>query len=137
MEKNNLTTRLNVTPHVTIWGDGELLARVFENLLTNAIRYGKDGQYIDIDCHPDAEDAVVRVINYGNYIPPEESPYIFDMFYTGDKARTQREESSGIGLFIAKNIVEQHQGTITAQSDRIHTLFEVRIPQIIAQSSDG
>ncbi|UUZ97649.1 HAMP domain-containing histidine kinase [Paenibacillus sp. P25] len=137
LEKNNLTTRLNVTPHVTIWGDGELLARVFENLLTNAIRYGKDGQYIDIDCHPDAEDAVVRVINYGNYIPPEESPYIFDMFYTGDKARTQREESSGIGLFIAKNIVEQHQGTITAQSDRIHTLFEVRIPQIIAQSSDG
>lgn len=137
LEKNNLTTRLNVTPHVTIWGDGDQLARVFENLLTNAIRYGKDGQYIDIHCHVDAENAVVQVVNYGNRIPPEELPHIFDMFYTGDKARTQREGSSGIGLFIAKNIVEQHQGTITAQSDRIQTLFEVRFPQIKASDGSG
>lgn len=132
LEKNNLTTRLNVTPHMTILGDGEQIARIFENLLTNAIRYGKDGQYIDIHCYLDAEDAVVRVVNYGNCIPVEDLPYIFDMFYIGDKARTQLEGSSGIGLFIAKNIVEQHQGTITVQSDRIHTHFEVRFPQIIA-----
>ncbi|PZE19017.1 sensor histidine kinase [Paenibacillus xerothermodurans] len=136
-EKNNLTTRVNATPHVMIWGDGEQLARVFENLLTNAIRYGRDGQYIDIHCHLNADDAVVQVVNYGDCIPPEELPYIFDMFYTGDKARTQREGSSGIGLFIAKNIVEQHQGTITAQSDRIHTLFEVRFPQIMAPEGHG
>lgn len=129
-EKNKLATRLKVTPHVAIWGNGELLARVFENLLTNAIRYGKDGQFIDIHCHLDAEDAVVQVVNYGDCIPPEELPHIFDMFYTGDKARTQQEGSAGLGLFIAKNIVEQHQGTITAQSDRIRTLFEVRFPQI-------
>ncbi len=129
LEKNNLTIRWNVTPRVTICGDGELLARVFENLLTNAIRYGTDGQFIDIHCHPDAEDAVVQVVNYGDGIPPEELPHIFDMFYTGDKARTGQEGSSGIGLFIAKNIVEQHQGVITAQSDRIRTIFEVRFPQ--------
>lgn len=130
-EKNNLTSRLHVTPHTMISGDGELLARVFENLLTNAIRYGKDGQYIDIHCHLDAEEAVVQVVNYGHCIPPEDLPYIFDMFFTGDKARTGREGSSGIGLFIAKNIVEQHQGAISAQSDRIRTLFEVRLPQSI------
>ncbi|GIQ69666.1 vancomycin resistance histidine kinase VanS [Xylanibacillus composti] len=126
LEKNNLTTRLHVTQPITIWGDGDLLARVFENLLTNAIRYGKDGQYIDIHGHLDGQDAVVQVINYGHRISPEELPYIFDMFYTGDKARTQRDGGSGIGLFIAKNIVEQHQGTITAQSDAIRTVFEVR-----------
>ncbi|MFC4598107.1 sensor histidine kinase [Cohnella hongkongensis] len=129
LEKNGLTTRLQVTPHVTIWGDGELLARVFENLLTNAIRYGKDGRYIDIQCRPDTEHAVVKVINYGHSIPSEELPYLFDMYYTGDKARTGREGSSGIGLFIAKNIVEQHQGAISAQSDSIRTLFEVRLPR--------
>lgn len=105
------------------------MARVFENLLTNAIRYGKDGQYIDIHCNLEAGNAVVQVINYGQRIPPEELPYIFDMFYTVDKARTEREGSSGIGLFIAKNIVEQHRGTISAQSDPVRTLFEVRLPQ--------
>ncbi|GIQ70434.1 sensor histidine kinase [Xylanibacillus composti] len=128
LERNNLTPRLHVTPHVMILGDGDLLARVFENLLTNAIRYGKDGQYIDIHCNLEAENAVVQVINYGHSIPPEELPYIFDMFYTVDKARTEREGSSGIGLFIAKNIVEQHRGTISAQSAPVRTLFEVRLP---------
>src|SRR5690606_40042024 len=54
-------------------------------------------------CNLEAENAVVQVINYGHSIPPEELPYIFDMFYTVDKARTEREGSSGIGLFIAKN----------------------------------
>ncbi|MBP3964596.1 HAMP domain-containing sensor histidine kinase [Paenibacillus lignilyticus] len=130
LEKNNLTTRLNVAPHLTVTGDGELLARVFENLLTNAIRYGREGRFIDLNGWIEAEEAVIQVLNYGTCIPPEELPYIFDMFYTGDKARTQRSEgSTGLGLSIAKNIVTQHQGTITAQSDVIRTLFEVRLPR--------
>lgn len=128
-ENNNVTTRLNVTPHLTVWGEGDLLARVFENLLTNAMRYGKDGQFIDVNCHIDTEDVVVQVVNYGHCIPPEELPYIFDMFFTGDQARTYRAGSTGLGLSIAKNIVAQHQGTISAKSTVICTLFEVRLPQ--------
>lgn len=133
-EKNNLTTRMKVTPYVTIWGDGELLARVFENLLTNAIRYGKDGQFIDIHCNLDADHAVVQVVNYGDCIPPEELPHIFDMFFTGDQARTYRDGGTGLGLFIAKNIVTQHQGTISVQSSLICTRFEVRLPLDSTQS---
>jgi len=134
LESNNLATRLHVTPHVTIQGDGEQLMRVFENLLTNAIRYGKEGQYVDIHCRVEGEVAVVQVMNYGHCIPAEQLPFIFDMFYTGDKARTERKDGTGIGLFIAKNIVEQHRGTITAQSDAIRTVFEVRFPQIAASA---
>lgn len=136
-EKNNLTTRLNVTPHLTVWGDGELLARVFENLLTNAIRYGKDGQFVTIDCNIDGEDVVIQVINYGDCIPPEELPHIFDMFFTGDQARTHHEGSTGLGLSIAKNIVAQHQGTISVQSNVIYTLFEVRLPQKFVSEEHG
>ncbi|MCY9669836.1 HAMP domain-containing histidine kinase [Paenibacillus alginolyticus] len=136
-EKNNLTTRLNVTPHLIVLGDGELLARVFENLLTNANRYGKDGQFIDINCNIDAEDVAIQVINYGDCILPEELPHIFDMFFTGDQARTHREGSTGLGLSIAKNIVDQHQGTITAESSVIRTLFEVRFPQKMAFEEPG
>jgi two-component system sensor histidine kinase VanS len=134
-EKNNLVTRLNVSPHLIVWGDGEQLARVFENLLTNAIRYGDDGQFIDIHCNLEKEDAVVQVNNYGSYNPPEELPHIFDMFFTGDQARTHREGSTGLGLSIAKNIVAQHQGTISAQSSLISTLFEVRFPQKMASEA--
>ena len=129
-EKNNLIARMNITSPLSIMGDGELLARVFENLLMNANRYGYEGQYIDINGFIDAEEVVVRVINYGDSIPPDELPHIFDILYTGDKSRTHQENSTGLGLFIAKNIVEQHNGTITAESDLIRTIFEVRLPMV-------
>lgn len=128
-EKNDLIARMNSTPYLPIIGDGELLARVFENLLTNANRYGYDGQFVDINGFIDSGEVVVQIVNYGDSIPPNELPHLFDMFYTGDKARTQQEDSTGLGLFIAKNIVEQHNGTITAESSLIRTIFEVRLPQ--------
>ena len=128
-KKNHLITRMNIAPHLTIFGDGELLARVFENLLTNANRYGYDGQFIDINGYIDSGEVVVQVVNYGDSIPPKELPHLFDIFYTGDQARTHQEDGTGLGLFIAKNIVEQHNGTISAESTLIRTLFEVRLPK--------
>ncbi|NGZ76506.1 sensor histidine kinase [Saccharibacillus alkalitolerans] len=128
-EKSLLITRTDVEPEVQIQGDGELLARVFENLLTNAARYGRDGRYVDIACRAENGEAIVSVTNYGDFIPPEEQPHLFEMFYTGDRARTQQSGSTGLGLFIAKNIVERHQGRISVQSDAIRTEFEVRLPQ--------
>lgn len=127
-EKSRLTARMEIQPEVRIMGDGELLARVFENLLTNAARYGTDGRYIDILCRIEDEAAVVRVTNYGDSISPEELPHLFEMFYTGDRARSQQSGSTGLGLFIAKNIVERHKGRISAESDEVHTTFEVRLP---------
>ncbi|CAG9606970.1 sensor histidine kinase [Pseudoneobacillus rhizosphaerae] len=129
-EKNNLKVRMNMTSELLAFADGELLARVFENLLTNANRYGYDGQYIDVEGFIDSGEVVVQVVNYGDSIPPDELPHIFDMFYKGDKARTHQEDSTGLGLFIAKNIVEQHSGTITAESSLIRTVFEVRLPKL-------
>ncbi|MFB9277817.1 sensor histidine kinase [Cohnella cellulosilytica] len=114
LEARNLSSRMHVTPAVAIRGDGEQLARVFENLLGNAARYGSDGEFIDVHCLPEGDEAVVRIVNYGDRIPPEDFPHIFDMFYTGDKARSYHEGGTGLGLYIAKNIVEQHQGSISA-----------------------
>ncbi|WP_040205728.1 sensor histidine kinase [Neobacillus jeddahensis] len=133
-EKNDLTARVYLPPQLPVWADGELIARVFENLLTNANRYGVDGQFVDINGLIDGEEVVVQVVNYGEQIPVEELPYLFDMFYTGDKARTHQENSTGLGLFIAKNIVEQHEGTIQADSTVIQTIFEVRLPLISGDS---
>ncbi len=137
LENRHLTSRLYVTPSVTVRGDGEQLARVFENLLGNAARYGSDGEFIDVHCQPEGGEAIVRIVNYGGSIPPEDLPHIFDMFYTGDKARTYHEDSTGLGLFIAKNIVEQHRGSISAESDVVRTVFEVRLPREISPASSS
>ncbi|RJE88325.1 sensor histidine kinase [Paenibacillus sp. 1011MAR3C5] len=131
-EKNELTARLAMAPNLMISGDGELLARVFENLLSNAIRYGRDGEYIDVRGSEEEGQVVIQVTNYGRIIPPDELPHVFDMFFTGDRARTHQEGSTGLGLFIAKNIVDQHEGVISVQSDLIRTEFEVRLPYLKA-----
>ncbi|MCH4570531.1 HAMP domain-containing sensor histidine kinase [Bacillus sp. ES1-5] len=129
LEKKGLEARLNMDSYLPISGDGKLLARVFENLLTNAIRYGYDGKFVDVNAYVESEEVVVQIINYGDSIPEEDLPYLFDMFYTGDKARSEQQGSTGLGLFIAKNIVEQHDGKISAESNVIRTIFEVRLPK--------
>lgn len=130
-ENSGLTARLQLPQHLQMNGDGELLARVFENLLTNAAKYGADGQYIDLNGRADEREIVIEVVNYGGGISAEELPHVFEMFYTGDQARSHQEgqNGTGLGLFIAKNIVEQHGGTIAVQSDLLRTCFEVRLPR--------
>ncbi len=129
LEKHHLIARLSVDPHLFINGDGNLLARVFENLLTNAIRYGNNGHFVDINGYIDHGKIIVQIINYGDSIPEEDLLYHFDMLYTGDKARTEQKGGTGLGLFIAKNIIEQHNGTISVASNVTRTIFEVRLPK--------
>lgn len=136
-ERSQLLARMNITSSLPILGDGDLLARVFENMLTNAIRYGYDGQFVDIKGFIEMDQVVVQIVNYGDSIPENELPYLFDMFYTSDKARTSREDSTGLGLFIAKNIVEQHKGEITVKSGVIQTVFEVRLPLVDDASNEN
>lgn len=127
-EKNGLTARLELDSKLMAFGDGELLARVFENILSNAVRYGSDGEFVDIAGRLEGAEIIITVTNYGNTIPEAELAQVFEMFFTGDRARTHKEGSTGLGLFIAKNIVEQHGGSISVQSDVIRTEFAVRLP---------
>ncbi|MFD0961002.1 sensor histidine kinase [Paenibacillus chungangensis] len=115
---------------VAIQADTSLLLRVFENLLTNAMVYGKDGKFIHLVIRREKSRgmAVVEVINYGDPIPALDLPHIFDRFYRGDKSRTQWSGGSGLGLAISKNIVEKHGGTIEAFSNMVETKFVVALP---------
>lgn len=128
LEKNGLQVRLNIPSHMFICGNGKMLARVFENLLSNANRYGSDGKFVDIQAQIVLNEVIVKVINYGDPIKPEHIPHLFDMFYTADQSRSQQGDSTGLGLFITKNIISQHDGTISVQSDAVRTMFEVRLP---------
>lgn len=90
-QAEHVEIRSNLPAPLMITGDGSLLARLFENLLSNAAKYGAEGLYIDVEgIAVDEEVVEIRVINYGNRIIPEDLPHVFDMFYTGDKARIMR-----------------------------------------------
>lgn len=72
--------------------------------------------------------AVVQVINYGQSIPSIDLPHIFDRFYRVEKSRSSDIGGSGLGLSITKNIIELHEGIISAYSDNDRTIFEARLP---------
>lgn len=110
--------------------DPNKLVRVFENLMTNAMKYGKDGLYVDIVTEKKGDMAVVKVINYGEPIPVLDLPNIFDRFYRVEKSRNRNAGGSGLGLAITKNIVNLHDGQITVLSDKHQTVFEVQLPLI-------
>ena len=120
--------RTNV-PSLEITADGGLIARLFDNLIGNAIKYGADGKKVIVRVNAEIpEDAVeVKVINYGFTIDDKDLPFIFNKFYRADKARSTQTGGTGLGLAIARDIVNMHGGSITAKSDLNGTVFTVRL----------
>ncbi|QGQ99446.1 sensor histidine kinase [Paenibacillus psychroresistens] len=112
-----------------VLADGNKLRRVFENLFTNSIKYGQKGKYLDITGRMDNQEVVVEITNYGEAIPPADLPYIFERFFRVEKSRNLHSGGSGIGLAIAKQIVDLHGGTIEAASDSDLTCFSIRLKQ--------
>lgn len=112
-----------------IVADGNLLARLFENLIANAIKYGEDGKKIVVYVRPEGKMVSASVVNYGLVIPAEELPCIFNKFYRVEQSRATDTGGTGLGLAIAKNIVTMHGGTIEARSDLEGTVFEVKLHQ--------
>ena len=112
-----------------IEADGNLLARLFDNLINNAIKYGADGKKIVVSVEQEDPMVVIRVLNYGKIIPPEELDQIFEKFYRVEHSRSMNTGGTGLGLAIAKGVVELHGGTIHATSNIRGTVFEVRLYQ--------
>jgi signal transduction histidine kinase len=107
--------------------DGELIVRVFENLLANAVRYGRRGRVVKLILSREEDWTMAEVVNFGDPIPPESLARLFDRFYRVDGSRAEKTGGAGLGLAIAKSIVDLHGGEITALSDDTRTVFQVRL----------
>lgn len=103
------------------------LVRAFENLINNAIKYGKDGKYIDIVTQKEGNMAIVQIINYGEAIPMVDLPHVFDRFYRVEKSRNRNDGGSGLGLAITKSIIELHDGNIEVTSNSNSTIFKIKL----------
>ena len=114
-------------PSKVITADGNLLARLFDNLINNAIKYGTEGKRILVKVHGTDTIVTVSVTNYGYVIPKEELPLLFDKFYRVEQSRSVNTGGTGLGLAIAKNIVDMHGGTIHVTSDLKGTVFTVKL----------
>lgn len=117
------------TEKIAMWGDTDKLVRVFSNLISNALKYGNDGNEIAIELEQkDKEWVHIQIKNDGEPIPNEALEQLFERFYRAETSRSQEFASTGLGLAIAKSIVELHHGKIYAETSEEWTSFIVELP---------
>lgn len=108
--------------------DGDKMARVFNNVMKNAIAYSYEGSTIRIFAESRDDEVVVRFENQGDPIPAPKLGVIFEKFYRLDAARATNRGGAGLGLAIAKEIVGAHGGTISCSSTPEKTVFTIVLP---------
>ncbi len=123
---------LNVPPGpIFVEGDSTRLAQVFANLLNNAAKYTDEGGSIDVRLEESSEDVAVHIVDSGLGIAPEQQDSIFDMFVQVDQTLERGNKGLGVGLTLARQLVELHGGQLTVKSDGLGkgSEFTVRVPR--------
>ena len=128
LREKNLTCEVEAAEDMVVYGDADKLARVFDNILRNALSYCYPNTKIRIQAEMTEEGNRIVFSNRGKQIPKEQLGTIFEKFYRLDEARHSTTGGAGLGLAIAKEIVELHGGTIWAESDDKETRFIVTLP---------
>jgi two-component system, OmpR family, sensor histidine kinase BaeS len=125
----DLTSRVAVDVPA-LWGDPERLGQVLGNLLDNALRHCRAGGSVRVSARVGHGELTIAVSDTGTGVSPEHLPRLFDRFYRADAARDRQHGGAGIGLSIAKVLVEAHAGQIEAHSDGpgTGTTFAITLP---------
>ncbi len=100
-----------------VYADGNLLRVVYDNLLSNAIKYGREGGKIEFDAVQNEDEVTLSVFNEGEGIPLDRKPELFKKFSRLDSPEHSKEKGTGLGLYICREIVEEHGGEIWADSE--------------------
>lgn len=128
LEQNGKTISIHADEDLPVAADSAKLARVFNNILKNAVAYSYDNTEIEIYAEKRENTIHVSISNFGKTIPKQKLDIIFEKFYRLDDARSTNTGGAGLGLAIAKEIVVAHGGTISVTSEKQITTFTVELP---------
>lgn len=115
--ENHKTFKIEIEPDILINADENSVKQLIVILLDNAVKYSNDNGTILISVTKNGDKGIVSVFNSGEPIPKENIPYIFDRFYRVDQSRSYEKEGSGLGLSIAKRIIENNEANISVTSN--------------------
>ena len=126
----------DIAPELPVRGDGGKLGQALAALLDNAVKYSAGGTDIRLTAEKQGRFAVMTVADSGPDIPADKLPHIFDRFYRADEARTDGD-SFGLGLPIAKAIIDAHRGTLRCESCGGVTRFIITLPLTAGKQERG
>ncbi len=129
LKEKSMTCSVDADENLMVQADPDKLARVFDNLLRNAVAYSDPGTNISIQARGSKNDIIITFTNFGPTIPRQKLMSIFEKFYRADPARSGQTGGAGLGLAIAREIVELHGGKIEAASSEGRTTFMVSLPK--------
>lgn len=124
----NLSCELDIREKIVMFADSDKLARVFDNLLKNAVNYSYESTPVRIGARIKNGFVIIKFRNLCDEIPEETLERLFEKFFRLDSSRASSTGGSGLGLAISKQIVELHGGVIRAKSTEDHTDFTVILP---------
>lgn len=127
-KEKNIVCRVHIEEDIELFVDAERMARVFDNLFRNAISYSYEETPIDVIAKTSDQTVRITVRNQGKEIAEHKLNHLFEKFYRLDEARSTNTGGAGLGLAIAKEIVELHGGMIQAVSNEKYTEFIVTLP---------
>lgn len=115
---------------VIVDGDDVRLTQVVTNLLTNAAKFSRTGDTIEVTIERHGKHALLRVIDTGGGIAKEDLPHVFDLFYRSERAPHERIGGLGVGLYLVRRLIEFHRGTVEISSEGVGrgTTITVRLP---------
>lgn len=132
LSEKNLSVDIDIIEHIVMYADSDKIARVFDNLLKNAVNYSYENTVIRVGARIRRNKVIIKFRNKSDEIPEDKLERLFDKFYRADTSRTSSTGGSGLGLAIAKQLTELHGGTIRAKSTSDYTDFTVVLPYIDA-----
>lgn len=108
---------------IMVRADKDAITRVIYNLIDNAVKFANKGSCITIRLYKDDEKAYVAIKDEGETIPPDDLPYIFDRFHKSDRSRSIDKDGVGLGLYLVKQIINEHDQDIAVRSENGTTEF--------------
>ncbi|AKU14899.1 sensor histidine kinase [Luteipulveratus mongoliensis] len=125
----NVVLSAEITDGAEVFADPVRLRQAVSNLVSNAIRHTPAGGHVTLRAQQHTDQVMIEVTDTGGGISAEDLPHVFDRFWRADKSRSRHTGGSGLGLTIAKRLVEAHAGTLTATSEPdVATSFTITLP---------
>ena len=127
LEEKNLNAEIN--PDIIFCGDKKIIEKLLSVILDNAFKYSSVGGDIDVKCEKARAQVIIEATNSTDYISRENTKHLFERFYRTDESRSSKTGGYGLGLSIARAIVNSHGGEISATTDDEKSLkIQIKLP---------